>query len=327
MQTKDDLVAYLTKGYIHVSRQDYSFFINLFKLAEEGKVTTGQNKLLDKLVEKYQKQLSKQGYDKDCLKSLHWQKELLQTTDYYRNAHLFLVDKNLILKTPFSKSFITELRAQTQNTFKWNKKYRQYESPAVTIALKIILPLLYKNFDTVILDKALQQIIEELKQFENSIWNPTLVKVNNTFFIVATNQQIDEQLNNFTLSDSPECVYYLSKLGIKIHKSIGESEVLNFAKTYNYEIDINDIDSLISYLYSVNEKFVYLDNQLKYTRGLYTELCDKLLSNGIQIHKLNEQGTPKDISILLQFKGGYINSDINPSKIVRINNSRPVYIR
>lgn len=327
MQTKDDLVAYLTKGYIHVSRQDYSFFINLFKLAEEGKVTTGQNKLLDKLVDKYQKQLLKQGYDKDWLKSLHWHKELLETTDYYRNAHLSLVDKKLILKTPFSKSFITGLRAEKQNSFEWNKKYRQYESPAATIALKIILPLLYKNFDSVLLDKELQQITEELKQFENSIWNPTLVKINGTFFIIAANQQIAEQLNNYTLSDNPECVYHLSKLGINIHSSIGESEALNFAKAHMYEIDIDDIDSLISYLHSINEKFVYVDNQLKYTRGLYIELCDKLISNGIQIHKLHEQGIPKDISILLHFKGGYINSEINPSKIVSINNGRPVHIR
>lgn len=327
MITKNDLVAFLTKGFIHVSRQDYSFFTNLFKLAEEGKVTTGQNSLLNKLILKYQKQLSKQGYDKDWLQNLSWEKELIQTIDYFKQAHLNLINDKLILKTPFSKSFINGLRSkQDHNTFEWDKKNKQYVSPATSLALKTILPLLYKNFEQVILDETLQDIIKDIQQYENLIWNPTLVRIHNNFYILASNEQINKELSNYTISNSPECVYKLSQLGVKIHDSVGDSEELNFASSYSYEIDISKIDDLIYYIKSINVKTVCVDNQFKYTRGLYTEVCDKLQNEGIQTLQLTADILEMEMPILLQFKG-YINSDIRPPKIVKIQNSRPVNVK
>lgn len=326
MITKNDLVAFFTKGFIHVSRQDYSFFINLFKLAEEGKVTTGQDSLLNKLILKYQKQLSKQGYDKDWLQNLSWEKELVQTLDYFKQAHLNLVNDNLILKTPFSKSFINELRSkQEYNTFEWDRKNKQYASPSTTLALKTILPLLHKNFEQVILDEVLQKTVKDIQEYENLIWNPTLVRIHNHYYIVACNEQISQQVTDNILSNSAECVYYLSRLGVKIHNSIGESEELNFASSYSYEIDISKIDDLIYYIKSINVKTVCVDNQFKYTRGLYTEICDKLQNEGIETLQLTPD-ISKDMPILLQFKG-YTNSDFNPPKIIKIQNSRPILVK
>ena len=58
MQKKEHLLHYMMKGHVHLSKKDYGFFNNLsYIIREKNQVTSNQNKLFDKLILKYQRQL------------------------------------------------------------------------------------------------------------------------------------------------------------------------------------------------------------------------------------------------------------------------------
>ena len=62
LTSKEMLTHYLLKGYVHLSKKDYGFFNNISYITNGKKsITSNQDKLFNKLILKYQRQLKKLG--------------------------------------------------------------------------------------------------------------------------------------------------------------------------------------------------------------------------------------------------------------------------
>lgn len=322
MLLKDDLVDYLTQGYIHVSRQDYLFFSNLAKIANERNVTTGQNNLLNKLLVKYQKQLRNNNLDIEILKNLSWKNPLLETLDEYRKTYINLTDQEITVRNPFSKKFISALQ-KSNSELLWDKKRKCYSAEYNTYNLKHTLDVVFKNFDDVVLSNNIQQLLNDIKQYENCHWNPTLVKSNENFYIAAANEYLINNLN-FELNDQPKTLFNLNRYGVQVDETLQSSEENKFASSHIYHIDIADIDLLIELLTKLEINTVEIEGHALYRDSIYKELRNKLVDHDIKIR--NENDTDP-MPVLLTFKASNIFwRSKKASKIILIKNGRPISI-
>lgn len=332
MLVKEELVQYLTKGYIHVSRQDYLFFNNLIRFSNEGTVTTGQDKLLNKLIDKYQKQLRKENLDIESLKTLPWLHPIVETLDTYRKAYVKIIDKEIVVKNPFSKKFMQDLqRLGASNTLEWDKSKKLYRAPFSTYMLKHAIDLVVKNFDEVEFCSTVQNILNEVQQYNNCYWNPTLVEVHGHYYIAACNQQLYDCTLDVILTNDPRTFFELSKRGISVDKNIKlTSEASRFATSYHYEMDIDQVDDLIDCLKAIDITSVLVEHQAIYTNSLYKELRHKLEDNGIKVvphNDLKYLGN-EQYPVLMTFRSRIRHLETNrASKIVYIKNSRPITVR
>ena len=322
MLLKDDLVDYLTQGYIHVSRQDYLFFSNLAKIANERNVTTGQNNLLNKLLVKYQKQLRNNNLDIEILKNLSWKNPLLETLDEYRKTYINLTDQEITVRNPFSKKFISALQ-KSNSELVWDKKRKCYSAEYNTYNLKHTLDVVFKNFDDVVLSNNIQQLLNDIKQYENCHWNPTLVKSNENFYIAAANEYLMNNLN-FELNDQPKTLFNLNRYGVQVDETLQSSEENKFASSHIYHIDIADIDLLIELLTKLEINTVEIEGHALYRDSIYKELRNKLIDHDIKIR--NENDTDP-MPVLLTFKASNVFwKSKKASKIILIKNGRPISI-
>lgn len=330
MLVKEELVKYLMGGHIHVSRQDYLFFSNLSKIADNKKVTTGQDKLLNKLVDKYQRQLKNQNLDISFLKNLEWNHDLIQTRIEYLRAELSLTNNELVLRSPFNKAFNQALRKYGgSNTFIWDKVLRVHKSPASTYALQLIVNLIEKHFPEYVYCDNIKSLLEDIKGFKGLVWNPTLVKSNENFYIAACNSVLFDQLKDLNLSKDAKTFFQLSKYGVKISDDLIDNEELKFASNFQYEIDISQINELCRYVKNLGFDEINIGRHL-YTRTIYADIRDKMLDEGIKIVGYNELNSIENKDyILAQFRNMYTqNVDTKKaSKVVFIKNSNPVKVK
>lgn len=322
MLLKDDLVDYLTQGYIHVSRQDYLFFSNLAKIANERNVTTGQNNLLNKLLVKYQKQLRNNNLDIEILKNLSWKNPLLETLEEYRKTYVNLIDQEITVRNPFSKKFISALQ-KSNSELLWDKKRKCYSAEYNTYNLKHTLDVVFKNFDDVVLSNNIQQLLNDIKQYENCYWNPTLVKSNENFYIAAANEYLINNLN-FELNDQPKTLFNLNRYGVRVDETLQSSEESKFASSHIYHIDIADIDLLIELLIKLEINTVEIEGHALYRDSIYKELRNKLIDHDI---KIRNESDADPMPVLLTFKASNIFwRSKKASKIILIKNGRPISI-
>lgn len=329
MLVKEELVEYLTKGYIHVSRQDYLFFSNLVKIASEQRVTTGQNKLLDKLIDKYQRQLASEKLYSEHLKKLPWRHTLLESKPEYTQAHLSLDNNKLVLRSPYNKKFITKLKGLTRdNTFIWNKELKAYVSPDYGFAFRLIYDIANEIFGDVKLDNNLQEVLNDLQQYENFYWEPTLIESNGNYYIAAINEQVYQKIDEIVLDGSTKCLYQLSKLSVNANFNLTDEQ--KFAITYSNEFDMNQIDTLVSYIKNCEIKDVGILTSQK-NNFFITNLVDKLSRQQI---KVNYHGSPysttfvnKPTELIISITGSQSFYTQNSFKIVKLLNSTPINIK
>ena len=332
MLVKEELVTYLTLGHVHVSRQDYQFFSNLIKINIEANVTTGQDKLLNKLLDKYKRQLVKLGHDVEQLKQLEWRKPLIETTEEYKKAYLNLEGNELIFKSPFSKKFLNDLRSEgDDNTFIWNKSKKVYVSNASTMALKIILRVARKSFEQLHVCDQLYDTLSSLVELEHNVWTPTLTQSNGYFYIRAMNAALHEALRDVELNDDPKTLYNLTRYGIEFDDSVVKNELQTFASSYYYETDTDHLYDVIEYIQQLGITEVRVESQALYSNTLYKDLRNKLIESGIDIltHNQLKDLDRDEYPILLSFKTRkYIPQySKNACKVVAIRNSTPVDIK
>jgi len=332
MLVKEELVQYLTRGYIHVSRQDFLFFNNLIKIAEEKRVTTGQDKLLNKLIDKYKRQLVKEKLDVNHLKNLRWNHELVETKVEYQQAELKLVDDQFVLRLPFNRKFITELnRLNDDKFFYWDKAKRMYFAPANNLALKNILPVLLSCFQNIILCDKIKEIIQEIKQYENNIWEPTLVERNGNYYIAACNEILYEQIKNLELNDNSITLYALSKLGVCVENKLLDTPEKVFASNYFANVDTSEAENVATWIKNLGKNSVFTRNVMA-PKGAGLPLH----AYGIKVSPFQDYVSDlHDDSFLLVMRNYYSFYDMTGDnkqrysfgKIISIKNSNPILVK
>ena len=188
MKCKEHLLHFFLQGKLSLSQYDYRFMTNLqMMIHNSNRVTSNQADLFDKLISKYAKQLAKDGLDKEELKNLSWKTLLVQSTPEYTGASISLSDDVITVRVPFNKNFISCFRSVDDNPFVWIREDKVYRAPFSTAALKILYNFLPNHFKTTYCE-VLQGVIQDLKEREGLIWEPTFIKVCDSIILAAANQ-------------------------------------------------------------------------------------------------------------------------------------------
>lgn len=328
MKNKEQLLYFFLQGKISLSQYDYKFMANLQTMIQnKHRVTSNQATLFDNLISKYKKQLIKNNFDKDILKALPWKTPMVESTPEYTGALVSVDEDQLVIRVPFNKQFITYFRTVKNNTFSWSTESKTYTTAFSTNALKIAYTSLPKYFNTVRYDDTLQKIIDELDQYKNFVWEPTLTKVNGTLLIAALNSVLGDLVKDMELELTPKVLFKLSMLGINIDPSLYEdNEKLKFASNTVYEVEYLEVENIIGWM-----KNIGCDNVL-IGRGLRNRGIEHVIEKyGMQpLGPMNYGMLPEGITMLIQH---ITNIDVRNniggliSKTVVLKDSRPIEVQ
>lgn len=321
----------MLKGHLHLSKKDYGFFNNLqYIIKDKQKVTSNQNKLFDKLIVKYQRQLKKLGHDINTLQGLTWNVDLVPTSKEYLTAQISIENDSIVFRSPFNTQFIQEFRKVDDNPYIWIKDTRYYKAPYSTYALKVLVDTVHKHYELVNYCDTVNELLTDVKQYENTIWEPTLKKVNGNYIIVGINKSLYEATKDIVLDNQPKTLQKLSTYGIKIDTTVSEGDpFLEFAGNFEYTINIDDLDKLCEWLEKLGLDKVVTNRVVIYNRQVNTEIRNKLAERNLKILSNND---PSDTSVVL-LRAGFMNTffvsydSYNVIKLINLVNTRPVQVR
>ena len=332
MKNKEQLLYFFLQGKVSLSQYDYKFMANLQTMIQnQNRVTSNQADLFDKLISKYKKQLTKLGLVKEELKSLPWKTLVVESTSEYTGATVKCIDDRITIKVPFNKTFISEFRNIKNNTFEWDKELKQYSSTFGTTALKIAYTTLPKFFSSVRYSDELQEILDEVKQYENLVWNPTLINANGRLIIAASNSTLGDLVKDMPLAIDPKTFMALSLMQIEVDPSLYENDPkLEFAAKQVYETEIVDVEQVVAWMKNLGCDNVVIG------RGLRTALNQDQLTRLIERYGMRALGPmtfgklPEGVNMLMQhtssidFRNGFAGQ---LSKTVVLKDSRPIEVQ
>ena len=352
MLKREHLLDYMTKGDIHLSKKDYGFYTNLNHLIrEKNKITSNQNKLFEKLLTKYQRQLRKQGHEIEQLLKLKWDTELVDSAQEYLVPKIYIEQDLLCLRTPFNSKFIQALKRVPDNTFIWDKNSRTYKSKFYTHALKLASALCVQFFEQVDYCEQLKNLIEPLREFDGISFEPTLVLKSGNYYISNINEHLYNATKHIVLDASAECLFQLSLYGVKIDDAITQSDkFLLFASSFKTEIDLDFMLQNMDYfkklkvdgvIFSAFHHGNLIDRTIKeHLEHNKIKLIDKPSDENVFYIKHDPLNEPNDENIFyIKRTGSLISPRINfkdligniphtkkVNKIIEITNSRPIEI-
>jgi hypothetical protein len=332
MTNKEHLLYFFLGGKISLSQYDYKFMANLQTMIQnKNRVTSNQATLFDNLISKYKKQLTKNGLDKDAMKSLPWKTEVVESTAEYTGATVSLYGDDLIIKVPFNKPFITAFRNVKNNTFEWDKDNKFYRSEFNTSALKIANSELGKYFPSVRYDDTINSLINELAKYNAEVYNPTLKVINGRPVVVAINSVLAELIQDMDLNIDGKTLHQLTMMGINIDPSVYKNDRrLEFASKHVYEIEIDQVETAISWMKSLGCQNVIVG------RGLRTHMSQDGLYELISKYGMQPMGPmsfgklPDGVNMLIQHTSNVDNRAAfsgQISKTVVLKNSQPIEVK
>jgi hypothetical protein len=331
MNNKEQLLYFFLNGKVSLSQYDYKFMANLQTMIQnKNRVTSNQATLFDNLISKYKKQLTKNGFDKDILKSLPWKTEIVESTPEYTGAMVSLYGDDLVIKVPFNKPFISAFRQVKNNHYEWDKDSKVYRAPFNTVALKIANTELGKYFPTVRFDDNLNKLFSDISVYDAEVYNPTLHVVNGNPMIVAINSVLGELTQNMDLKVDSITLHKLTMMGIDIDPSVYQSDPrLEFASKRVYEIEMDQVEIVISWMKNLG------CNNVIVGRGLRTHMSQDALYELITKYGMQPLGPmsfgklPDGVNMLIQHTSsidrGAFAGQI--SKTVVLKDSRPIEVK
>lgn len=329
MKNKEQLLYFFLTGKISLSQYDYKFMANLQTMIQNlNRVTSNQAVLFDNLISKYKKQLAKQGLVKDELKALSWKTLVIDSTPEYTGAIVTIVNDKIHLRVPFNKSFINAFRQIEDNQFDWDKDLKIYTAPFNTISFKTATTFPKKHFSSMRLCTQAEQLLEDISKYESTYWRPTLTSVKGNLVIVAMNSILAEQLENIELETTPKSFFTLSRLGIDVDPALTSTDKLKFAANLHHEVEITDIETVISWMKNIGCDNVVIGRGLRVSGSTISELIEKY---GMRpVGPMNFGTLPDGITMLMQHTSNIeIRSSFSGiiSKIIVVKDSRPIEVK
>jgi hypothetical protein len=340
MQTKEQLLFHILVKHFRLHYSDRKFFTNLSILVKNSKITTGQAALFDKLIGKYYNQLKNTNLTLEEMLSLQWKVEVIETSSDYTSARVKLENNFIILKVPTNKNFINKLESSPDCTYEWEKQSQEYRSPFNTKSLRLIYNMLPIYFKEVRYCDTLQRLIKDANQIGTDlVWSPTLVKINNTYFVAAANNRLYELIKDINLNDEPKTLYRLSQLGISTDKKITNNDpFLEFASKFAVDIEISDLDLLIVWLKELGVSQVLLGKGVhtvfEKTRSFFKEFIKKLDEESVSYRTIHtgysSEPNQTELPILLQYHGNEMAKFCGKNalgKCIFVKNSTPIEVQ
>lgn len=287
IQTKEQLLKYLLSAHIRLHYSDRKFFTNLSIIINNAnQITTGQGKLFDRLVDKYSSQVVKTTLTTDQLLALPWESKVIETSSEYTSARISLVENELIIKVPTNNKFIRKFESLPNNPFTWDRQRKAYVSLASTYSLKFAKEYITTFFKEVRYCNNIVELLEKVESLNGLVWDPTLVKINNIYYIVAINETLGTLIENIELSNDPKTLFKLSSLGIKTNNELITSDFHDFAANFNAEVDTTKLNVLGQWIKDLGTEKVILgrgvNDTFNRTASLFRDLFNSFTFHNIQ---------------------------------------------
>lgn len=330
LNNKEQLIYYMVTN-LRLSRYDIRFLQNLEKISSFKKVvTSNQVGLVDKLIEKYERQFVKnQMFIQDLLK-LPWKTLIVETTNEYTSAHIGILDDNLILKTPYNKAFITAFRNSSESSFIWDHINKYYIADLSTHSLKLAINMVSKFFNEVRYSDNVKKLLDQLHYYKDvKHWIPTLVCANGNYMIAGTNRALDEAIKDIPLNIELTTLAELARYGINIDESIMRTDEERFAGSYNPKIELSNICDIVPWLKNIKCDYVSVTGiRLTTNMKFKNDLKQALEIAGIQYDDTGRFIVHKNLSkykfpVIVKFK--LISEEYQyAAKVITIVNSQPI---
>jgi hypothetical protein len=317
----------MVAGHVHLSKKDFGFFNNMqYIVKSNSRVTTNQNKLFDKLLTKYQRQLKKLGHNIEQLLELKWDVVVIDSAQEYLDATVYLEGDNIHIRSPFNTKFVTKFRGVPDNTFVWDKDKKVYQSTYSTYALKIAVNSVKEYFDTVNFSSECKNLLSVVDGYENYSWEPTLKRTNGFYYVSAINEHLCNAIKDIHLDDDPKTLYKLSQYGICISNEICDTPLKVFASSYFVTSDLTNIDKLIEWLKLLEVEHVFTAKEVLYNKVIHNMLKIKLLKEGITSNVIESTNHNGVLLKTMSSRAGTMDMK-KIDKVIDLTNSTPVEIK
>ncbi len=331
MKNKEQLLYFFLQGKISLSQYDYKFMANLQTMIQnQNRVTSNQADLFDKLISKYKKQLTKNGLVKEELKALPWKTMVVESTPEYTGASVRLVDDDIIIRVPFNKTFINQFRQVENNKFSWDGTEKVYRAKFNTLSLKVVSNTIPKYFQHVKYCDTLGTILDEINQYANLVWNPTVFKFNGRLMLMACNDVLGSIISDNDLDITPSNLFKLTRMGIKIDPEVyGGNEKLKFASIDFYETDIDNYETIVSWMKNIGCDNVILGRGIR-SVSWKEELTATIEKYGMKVFGPMTYGATIDTGVTMLIQHVSTSDRIVPapiSKTIVIKDSRPIEVK
>ena len=332
----EELLIFMINS-LRLNTFDNQFMSNLNYLVLKNKqLTSGQDQLFRKLINKYRKQFATHSMDYEELLMLSWHCKVIPSEPTFTDAYISIEGNNINFKSPFNRKFLNDLRENTFNTYVWHKDVKLHISNYGIHNLSYIIKLANKHFKTVNYCDKVQSIYDQILHYDKvKIWDPTLVKVNDLYLIAGLNSALDEALGDIKLNSDPTIISMMVEYGIKVDQSVIEdSEELKFLSSYTVEVDISDINEMVEWLKKVGCDAVYVLDRGMNSTTYGIDLKKKFIKEGIAYRNTHQDSDskfnyPVSISIhdMHMYKHYISIHDAKFKKYIKLVNSKPIDIK
>ena len=331
LNNKEQLIYYMVSN-LRLSRYDIRFLQNLERIiVDKKRITSNQASLVDKLIEKYERQFVKnQMFIKELL-NLPWKTFVIETTDEYTSAHIGILDDNIILKTPYNKAFITSFRSLSQSSFLWDNTNKYYIADLSTFSLKLALRMTGTFFNEVRYSDNVKKLLSQQEYYKDiKYWTPTLVCVNGNYMIACTNSALDEAIKHITLNTEIPTLAELVRYGIHIDESILLTDEERFAGSYNPQVELTNICDIVPWLKNIKCDYVSVSGVGLSTNVKFkNDLKQALEIAGIRYNDsarvmIHDNLSKYKFPVVIKFKLISDTDHANTAKVINVVNSQPV---
>jgi len=203
-------------------------------------------------------------------------------------AHFFIDGTLLKIDLPFNSKFIKKFRKDIHNTFVWDKVDKVYQTKFSTYALKNAVRVC-SDFFAVTYCSELKPVMDFLNTNSFGTFEPTLVKVNDQYYVSGINEPLYQQLVDIELNDSMEVLFKCSLLGIKVDKELLSDPAKEFAATRIYTTSIDNLD-LADWIKQLNVNSICSSNRFSRVSAKHKfNLQEFVKNNNIEIRNLNSE--------------------------------------
>jgi hypothetical protein len=175
----------------------------------------------------------------------------------------------------------------------------------------------------------LTELLDQISEYANLVWNPTAVKFNDGLLLVACNEILGSIITNQNLEITPSNLFNLSKLGVRIDPMVYDNdEKLRFAASNFYETDINDFEKTISWMRNIGCDNVILGRGIRAV-SWKEELTSTIEKYGMKVYgPLNISATTiTGITMMIQHVSANDKMLAGPvNKTIVIKDSRPIEV-
>lgn len=328
LTTKEHVIHYLL-GHISLGTYDRKFISNLESnfLGKSKSVTSNQAELLNRIISRYARQLSKQELNYNDLINLPWKKDPIPSEPEFTTAYAELLDEKIVIRTPYKSSFVKELKKTGRAH--WNKEKREWCLDYSEPNIKQVVNLIAEHYDLINFSEQIKDILFLAEFYESvDIWNPTLVEVSGNLMVASTNEALHDAIEYIKLEKTPRCFTELTTHGISVSNKLITDKYFEFASKYNLDLENEDLLTLVEYLPLIGCKCLVITNSHSIQKDLLSQITHSLADAGITVYKK----IPSDIElsdyvILYSMYIAKTSFEMKAMKLINITNSTSVKIK